>query len=98
MFVKHILMGKGQGALEAAYYNYRVEFQMRGMAHIHGVVWLDPDKIKPYLVQDSEGFEYNDDMLPPLVDSLITCKSEYSDNSKTIEVFLSPGSLTGIAT
>ena len=26
-------------------YSYRVEFQSRGSAHIHGVLWIDTDKL-----------------------------------------------------
>ena len=28
-------------------YNYRVEFQARGAAHIHGVIWIDFDAKLP---------------------------------------------------
>ena len=39
-FIKHIIMNpKGDMCVE--YYNYRVEFQMRGAGHIHGTLWLD---------------------------------------------------------
>jgi len=27
--------------MHVQYYNYRVEFQMRGAGHIHGVLWID---------------------------------------------------------
>merc|ERR1711983_255410 len=27
--------------MKAEYYHYRVEFQLRGAGHIHGVLWLD---------------------------------------------------------
>ena len=44
-FVKHILMGGGKNKIPFQYYSYRVEFQARGMPHIHGVAWIDPDYI-----------------------------------------------------
>ena len=36
-------MSKG-GHMCVDYYNYRVEFQLRGAGHIHGVLWLDLDQ------------------------------------------------------
>ena len=39
-FIKLIIMNiNGQMCVE--YYNYRVEFQMRGAGHIHGTLWID---------------------------------------------------------
>ena len=35
-FMKNILMNH-----KIAYYTYRIEFQLRGMPHLHGVFWLD---------------------------------------------------------
>ena len=31
---------------EVKYYTYKVEFQHRGAPHIHGVLWLDLDKLE----------------------------------------------------
>ena len=42
-FVKNILMAHGKDKINLAYYSYRVEFQARGMPHIHGVAWIDED-------------------------------------------------------
>ena len=39
-FVKNILMGSGKNKVPIAYFSYRVEFQARGMPHIHGVAWI----------------------------------------------------------
>ena len=33
-------------------YVYRVEFQMRGLPHIHGVAWLESEEIKDCLAED----------------------------------------------
>ena len=41
--VKNILMGKGKDKIPIAYFSYRVEFQARGMPHIHGVAWIEKD-------------------------------------------------------
>ena len=43
-FFKHIVMSK-KSKMPVQYYNYRVEFQMRGAGHIHGVLWLDLDQL-----------------------------------------------------
>ena len=39
-FFKHIVMGKNE-PMKVKFYNYRVEFQLRGAGHIHGVLWID---------------------------------------------------------
>ena len=38
--LKHIVMGKNS-PMCVEFYNYRVEFQMRGAGHIHGILWTD---------------------------------------------------------
>jgi hypothetical protein len=45
MFINHIVMGKNN-AMKVIFYNYRVEFQARGMGHIHGVLWCDLTEIE----------------------------------------------------
>ena len=44
-FIKNIIMNP-HGEMCVEYYNYRVEFQMRGAGHIHGTLWLDWQKLK----------------------------------------------------
>ena len=44
-FMKNIVMGPGKEKVKIAYYNYRVEFQARGLPHIHGVLWIDKDTL-----------------------------------------------------
>ena len=41
-FIKNIVMSK-ESEMCVEYYNYRVEFQLRGAGHIHGVLWVDLD-------------------------------------------------------
>ena len=36
LFIKTILMANFDGCLPVEFYNYRVEMQLRGMAHVHG--------------------------------------------------------------
>ena len=44
-FIKHILKGPNN-PMNITYYNYRIEFQMRGAAHVHGVLWVDMQKLE----------------------------------------------------
>ena len=44
MFVKNIVMNP-DNPLTIKYYNYKVEFAMRGAAHVHGVLWIDWENI-----------------------------------------------------
>ena len=42
-FIKTIMMNK-QSPFSVKYYSYRVEFQLRGAAHIHGTMWVNFEK------------------------------------------------------
>ena len=42
-FIKNIMMNK-DSPFSVKYYSYRVEFQLRGAAHIHGTIWVDFEK------------------------------------------------------
>ena len=42
-FIKQIVMSNYEGSLPVMFYTYRVEMQLRGMAHIHGCLWLKSD-------------------------------------------------------
>ena len=44
-FLKHIILAK-DSPLPIKFYNYRVEFQLRGAGHVHGVLWLDFDALQ----------------------------------------------------
>ena len=39
------------------YYNYRIEFQLRGAGHLHGVLWIDLDEIIKR-ISKKKGFEH----------------------------------------
>ena len=45
-FLKHIVMAK-DNPMNTNLFNYRVEFQARGEAHIHGVLWIDFEQNLP---------------------------------------------------
>ena len=41
-FIKHVLMSHGgESGMKVKNYCFRIEFQARGMPHIHGVAWLE---------------------------------------------------------
>ena len=76
-FIKHILMGSNNTGLDVKNYSFRIEFQMRGMPHIHGVLWLN--NIKKCLT-DTDGYELDKDKLPDFIDSIISCSTEGDDS------------------
>ena len=43
-FIKHKITGGGN-PMSILYWQYRIEFQMRGAAHAHGVLWTDITKL-----------------------------------------------------
>ena len=57
-FVKTIVMNK-YGNMCVKYYNYRVEFQMRGAGHIHGTLWLDWVELRKNMDKDTKVGEEN---------------------------------------
>ena len=52
------------------YYTYRVEFQVRGMPHIHGVAWFKKETMTDYLSSDGS---FDDEKIPELIDKWISC-------------------------
>ena len=76
MFIKNVVMAKFS-AIPVSYYNYRVEFQLRGAAHIHGALWVDYKKfieLKPHFKGLEEALENmtNEKILSEDEESLIT--------------------------
>ena len=57
-FRNEIIMGKNS-PLHVKYISYRIEFQARGAAHIHGVLWLDLEKIENELDKDQTNKKMN---------------------------------------
>ena len=74
------------------HYSYRVEFQQRGMPHIHGILWLK-DEIVGHLITDDKQFCINkvDDngrnMFIDFVDQITTCKLP-NDNEELLSKVL----------
>ena len=53
-FIKHIMMNQ-RSRLPVKYYSYRVEFQLRGAAHIHGTIWVDFEKYFQHQIWEETG-------------------------------------------
>ena len=79
-FVKNILMGNGNDKIPFKWYNYRVEFQARGMPHIHGVAWICPEYLENLGLK---GFlcDFSEKDLVELVDKLVTCEIPDKESS-----------------
>ena len=54
---------------DVEHYTYRIEFQVRGMPHVHGVFWLKKEIIEKYKTND----EYDDIKVVELIDQWISC-------------------------
>lgn len=81
-FVKHILLGKGKGQIPIHHYSYRVEFQARGMPHIHGVGWIEKEWLENVYGITGDFIDEPEKALP-LVDKLISC--ELPENNPIIK-------------
>ena len=68
------------------HYSYRIEFQMRGMPHVHGVAWIDftEDEEKEFLLPDKT---FNLKTVSTLVDKWTTCSipSDDAELSKLVK-------------
>ena len=54
-FIKNIMMNK-ESPFSVKYYSYRVEFQLRGAAHIHGTIWVDFERyFEKQIEEESNG-------------------------------------------
>ena len=73
-FINNILMNQGKYGMKVVHYCYRIEFQARGMPHIHGVAWLDKESLKKYMIDDN-GCEFNLEKVPELIDNFISCST-----------------------
>ena len=80
-FIKHILMSRGKDKVPMEYYSYRVEFQARGLPHIHGVAWIE----KKFLINElgiKGDFCDHLNKVRDLADKLISC--QIPDNNKKL--------------
>ena len=96
VFFKHILMSK-DNPMNPQYFNYRVEFQMRGAGHIHGVIWIDLNKPLPngidnkavqsaftkFKKEEPVTVEEEDNVIR-FIDSFITCSTDVEEVQKLL--------------
>ena len=93
-FLKRIIMDESS-PMKAQYYHYRVEFQMRGAGHVHGVIWVDlPELEKKFpglqtimtKLRTSERLNKAErDITAKFVDAFVTCSLEIKEVSKLVE-------------
>ena len=66
-FISKIVMSEYEGRLPVVFYTYRVEMQLRGMAHIHGCLWLCQEFMRKC------GVLTEPELITELIDNFITC-------------------------
>ena len=71
-FINHILMANPS----IEHYSYRIEFQVRGLPHLHGVFWLKESVVKEY---QNENGDFIDAKLPELINPWISCSMDTGD-------------------
>ena len=79
-FIKHILMARGKDKVPMEYYSYRVEFQARGLPHIHGVAWIEQKFLREKLEIKGD-FCDNLNKIRDLADRIISCQIPDHDSS-----------------
>ena len=52
-FIKHIMCGDNQ-PMKIRNLSYKVEFQQRGAAHVHGVLWLNSRRLEQVINTDGQ--------------------------------------------
>ena len=62
-FLKNIVMKSGENEPNFRYYSYRIEFQARGLPHVHGVLWLDIEWLIDWLEKQWREMKNNDNKL-----------------------------------
>ena len=79
-FIKNILMAGGNDKVPFKYFSYRVEFQARGMPHIHGVAWISPEYLHKNKL-NGHLCDLDENKLIDLVESLVTCEIPENDEN-----------------
>ena len=81
--------------MHTQFYHYRVEFQMRGAGHIHGVLWVDLPKLEEQfpglqnvmskLKVSSILSEDDKDVAANFVDAFVTCSLDIDALTDTVK-------------
>ena len=74
-FISKILMANE----DVENYSYRIEFQVRGLPHLHGVFWLKDSALEEY--RNKETGEFIDAKLPELIKKYISCSTNTGDET-----------------
>ena len=73
-------MARGKDKVPMEYYSYRVEFQARGLPHIHGVAWIEQKFLREKLKIEGD-FCDNLNKVRDLADRIISCQIPDHDSS-----------------
>ena len=81
-FMNRIVKAKSS-PMKVQFYHYRVEFQLRGAGHVHGVLWLDLKELEPSfpgiqsimtkLRVSAKLDERDKDVMQNFIDTFVTC-------------------------
>ena len=92
-FMKNIVMGDNNPT-KTQYYHYRVEFQLRGAGHIHGVLWVDVEELgekynglKEIMNKLKNLIKLDDEekvILTQFIDDFVTCSLKIKGLEKTV--------------
>ena len=58
------------------HYSYWIEFQIRGLPHLHGVFWLE----ESYIEKFNKNGEFDDEEVPNLINDWISCSLDTGDS------------------
>ena len=87
-FIRNIVMGKNN-PMKVQFYTYRIEFQARGAAHAHGVLWLNLNEIEKDFpgirdimahLQNNQNLSLHERQITAnFIDKFITCPKNTED-------------------
>ena len=80
-FIANILMGSGKDKIPISHYSYRVEFQARGMPHIHGVAWIQKQWLHDFGITNL--LTDHPEKAVELADNIISC--ELPDSNRKVK-------------
>ena len=84
-FLENILLGDGEGKVPIEHYSYRVEFQARGMPHIHLVAWIKKEFLESLGIHGK--FADYPEGAEKLADLVVNCELPKNDEKfkKTVQ-------------
>ena len=82
-FMKNIVMADSS-PMHTKFYHYRVEFQLRGAGHIHGVLWIDLSKLE----EENPELQGLQDIMTKLRTSSRLNKFEREKTAKFVDKFV----------